>query len=70
MKQRINVEPPFPCGYSILIYYGNYEYCILSVTGSGYIYYDEESKSLINESTDLVFNKEEFLNILNKYLND
>jgi hypothetical protein len=21
MKQRINVEPPFPCGYSILIYY-------------------------------------------------
>lgn len=70
MKQRFNMEPPFPCGYCILIYYGDYEYCILSVTGSGYIYYDAESKSLIDESTDLVFNKEEFLNILNKYLND
>ena len=70
MKYRFGMEPPFPSGYCILIYYGDYEYCILSAIGSGYIYYDAESKSLINESTDLVFNEEEFLNILNKYLKD
>ena len=70
MKKRFNMEPPFPSGYCILICYDNNEYCILSTIGSGYIYYDEESESLIVESTDLVFNKEDFLNILNKYLKD
>ena len=70
MKSGFFMEPPFPSGYCILIYYENYKYCILSTWGSGYIYYDEESKSLIYESTQLVFNKEDFLNILNKYLED
>ena len=44
MKFRFGMELPFPSGYCILIYYGDYEYCILSAIGSGYIYYDEESK--------------------------
>lgn len=38
--------------------------------GSVYIYYDEEYKSLFCDSTDLVFNEEEFLKILNEYLKD
>ena len=69
MKESFRMELPFPQGYCFLIDYGNYEYCILSTTGSGYIYHDEESKILINEPTDFIFNEEEFLNLLNKYLN-
>ena len=70
MKTRFHMEPPFPSGYCILICYDNNEYCILSTKGSGYIYYNEESESLSYEPIDLMFNKEDFLNIVNKYLKD
>lgn len=69
MKKRFNMELPFQHRYCFIIDYGNNEYCILSYTGSGYIYYDEESKSMINETTDYIFDNEEFKKILNKYLN-
>ena len=70
MKTIFHMEPLRPFGYCILICYDNDEYCILSTEGSGYIYYNEKYESLSYRSIDLVFNKEDFLNIVNKYLKD
>lgn len=70
MEQTFNMELPFSIGYCFLIDYGNNNYCILSIKGSSYVYYDEATRMLVNESTDMVFNNEDFLSLLNKYLKD
>lgn len=68
MKNMFHMEPLFPHGYCFLIDYGNDEYCILSIQGSGFIYYDENSNSFINDSVDLAFNNDEYSKLLDKYL--
>ena len=71
MKERfLSMELAFPYGYCFLIDYGNDDYCILSVEGSGYIYYDEKYEVLVSESKDFIFNEEEFMDLINKYLNN
>ena len=58
-----------PSGYCFLIDYGNNkDYCVISQIGSGNIFKSERGDFLEYESTDYIFDKEEFSSLINKYL--
>ena len=69
MKSRFAMKLESPSGYCFLIDYGNNEdYCVISQIGSGNIFKSERGDFLEYESTDYIFDKEEFSSLINKYL--
>lgn len=70
MTKKFRTELDHPRDYCFVIDYGNNNYCILSNFGSGYIYYSEQIERMDFEYKKLDFNKEEFITLLNKYLNN
>lgn len=62
------VELDLPKGYCFLIDYGNNDYCILSLNGSGYILYDENDNFVNFKYMKLSFYSEYFYSLLRKYL--
>lgn len=70
MKKIFRTELDHPSNYCFLISYDDKNYCILSEFGSGYFYYNDSYNTLDFEYGDLDFDKVEFSNLLNKYLED
>ena len=69
MKKLFKMEFDTPNNYCFLIRYDNEHYCILSVLGSGYIEPYEDGTILTLYWEKLDFNREDFENLINKYLN-